>query len=218
MRTNFSAAGTLRASPRSSRATRSRSAMWASTLRSTATARPFSSTNARTRPIPPPINIPLRNPRTLYDQVNYWFDPSVFSPEPVGTFGNVKRGFFSGPGFNYTNMSRLQGLSVWVAPTVPATSSSGWRASMSLTTQTSPRPTASSGDGPSAFGPDHLGHYSHGRRRKRRSPAGPRCPDRRKDLFLAVLTENTRAYLLPDAPFLCGGRNSLKPKAVLQLL
>ncbi|MGC2503652.1 MAG: carboxypeptidase-like regulatory domain-containing protein [Silvibacterium sp.] len=50
-------------------------------------------------------HIPLRNPRTLYDQVNYWFDPSVFSPEPVGTFGNVKRGFFSGPGFNYTNMS-----------------------------------------------------------------------------------------------------------------
>lgn len=50
-------------------------------------------------------NIPRRNPRTLINGQNYWFDPSVFSPEPLGTFGNVKRNFFSGPGFNYTNLS-----------------------------------------------------------------------------------------------------------------
>jgi hypothetical protein len=48
------------------------------------------------------FNIPRKNPRATG---NYWFDPSVFSPEPLGTFGNVKRNFFSGPGFNYTNIS-----------------------------------------------------------------------------------------------------------------
>jgi len=47
-------------------------------------------------------HIHTMNPR---NPGNYWFDGSVFSPEPVGTFGNVKRNFFSGPGFNYTNMS-----------------------------------------------------------------------------------------------------------------
>jgi hypothetical protein len=50
-------------------------------------------------------SIPRRNPRTLVNGFNYFFDPSPFSPEPVGTFGNVKRNFFSGPGFNYSNMS-----------------------------------------------------------------------------------------------------------------
>jgi len=33
-----------------------------------------------------------------------YFDASTFSPEPVGTFGNVGRNFFSGPGYNYTNL------------------------------------------------------------------------------------------------------------------
>jgi len=50
-------------------------------------------------------NIPRRSPRALTGGAHYWFDPSVFSPEPVGTFGNVKRNFFSGPGFNYSNMA-----------------------------------------------------------------------------------------------------------------
>jgi Carboxypeptidase regulatory-like domain len=33
-----------------------------------------------------------------------YFDTSNFSSEPVGTFGNVGRNFFSGPGYNYTNL------------------------------------------------------------------------------------------------------------------
>jgi len=33
-----------------------------------------------------------------------WFDSSIFSQEPVGTFGNARRNFFHGPGFNYTNL------------------------------------------------------------------------------------------------------------------
>jgi len=36
---------------------------------------------------------------------NYWFDTTPFSLEPVGTFGNVKRNFLHGPGFNYTDMT-----------------------------------------------------------------------------------------------------------------
>jgi hypothetical protein len=35
---------------------------------------------------------------------NFFFDPSSFSDEPIGTYGNVKRNFFHGPGFNYTNL------------------------------------------------------------------------------------------------------------------
>ncbi len=41
------------------------------------------------------------NPRASGHQ---YFDTSNFSPEPVGTFGNVGRNFFSGPGYNYTNL------------------------------------------------------------------------------------------------------------------
>ncbi len=33
-----------------------------------------------------------------------WFDASVFSQETTGTFGNTRRNFFHGPGFNYTNL------------------------------------------------------------------------------------------------------------------
>jgi hypothetical protein len=47
------------------------------------------------------FNIPTLNPRKTG---NYWFNPSPFSPEPTGTFGNVKRNFLHGPGFNYSNM------------------------------------------------------------------------------------------------------------------
>jgi hypothetical protein len=57
-------------------------------------------------------NIPRRNPRTLIGGQNYWFNPSVFSPEPVGTFGNVKRNFFSGPGFNYTDMALFKNFPI----------------------------------------------------------------------------------------------------------
>jgi hypothetical protein len=46
-------------------------------------------------------HIPSLNPRKTG---NYWFNPSPFSNEPVGTFGNVKRNFFHGPGYNYTNL------------------------------------------------------------------------------------------------------------------
>jgi hypothetical protein len=46
------------------------------------------------------FHIPTQNPRTN----GLWFDGSVFSPEATGTFGNVKRNFFHGPGFNYTNL------------------------------------------------------------------------------------------------------------------
>ncbi len=33
-----------------------------------------------------------------------YFNTSSFSDEPVGTFGNTKRNFFHGPGYNYTNL------------------------------------------------------------------------------------------------------------------
>jgi hypothetical protein len=48
------------------------------------------------------FNIPLLNPRA---SGHLWFNPSPFSPEPLGTFGNVKRNFFHGPGFNYSDMT-----------------------------------------------------------------------------------------------------------------
>ena len=35
---------------------------------------------------------------------HFFFDPTSFSDEPIGTYGNVKRNFFHGPGFNYTNL------------------------------------------------------------------------------------------------------------------
>ena len=41
------------------------------------------------------------NPRAAGHQ---YFDTSSFSPEPVGTFGNVGRNFFNGPGYNYSNL------------------------------------------------------------------------------------------------------------------
>lgn len=47
-------------------------------------------------------HIKTLNPR---DASHLWFDPSVFSGETVGQFGNVKRNFFHGPGFNYTDLS-----------------------------------------------------------------------------------------------------------------
>lgn len=34
----------------------------------------------------------------------FYFNPTPFTDEPIGTYGNVKRNFFHGPGFNYTNL------------------------------------------------------------------------------------------------------------------
>ncbi len=48
------------------------------------------------------FNVKTFNPR-LSDHL--WFDPSTYSQEALGTFGNVKRNFFHGPGFNYTNLT-----------------------------------------------------------------------------------------------------------------
>ncbi|MGB6872144.1 MAG: carboxypeptidase-like regulatory domain-containing protein [Acidobacteriaceae bacterium] len=55
------------------------------------------------------FSIPHLNPRGAN---NLWFDPTVFSPEPLGTFGNVKRNFFSGPGYNYTDMTLFKNFPV----------------------------------------------------------------------------------------------------------
>lgn len=55
------------------------------------------------------FSIKSLNPRS--DANKYaWFDSSVFSPENTGTFGNVKRNFFHGPGFNYTNLELAKNI------------------------------------------------------------------------------------------------------------
>jgi hypothetical protein len=48
------------------------------------------------------FHIPKLNPRSSGSP---YFSTGSFSNEPLGTFGNTPRGFFSGPGFNYTNLS-----------------------------------------------------------------------------------------------------------------
>jgi hypothetical protein len=48
------------------------------------------------------FNIKTFDPRNSNHE---WFDSTLFSQEPLGGFGNVKRNFFHGPGFNYTNLS-----------------------------------------------------------------------------------------------------------------
>jgi hypothetical protein len=48
------------------------------------------------------FHIKTYNPRDTSS--HRWFDTSPFSPEPIGTYGNTKRNFFHGPGFNYTNL------------------------------------------------------------------------------------------------------------------
>jgi Carboxypeptidase regulatory-like domain len=44
---------------------------------------------------------------------NFFFNPSPFTDEPIGTYGNVKRNFFHGPGFNYTNMQLSKNFMVF---------------------------------------------------------------------------------------------------------
>ena len=55
------------------------------------------------------FHIKTFNPR---HQGNYWFNTSVFSDEPIGTFGNVKRNFFHGPGFNYSNFEVYKNIAL----------------------------------------------------------------------------------------------------------
>ncbi len=59
-------------------------------------------TTVRIRPIPRASTSRPFNPRTSNHE---WFDPTLFTQEPLGSLGNVKRNFFHGPGFNYTNLS-----------------------------------------------------------------------------------------------------------------
>lgn len=47
------------------------------------------------------FHIKSLNPRA---SGHLWFDPTQFSSEALGTFGNTPRNFFHGPGFNYTDM------------------------------------------------------------------------------------------------------------------
>jgi Carboxypeptidase regulatory-like domain len=54
------------------------------------------------------FNIKTYNPRS--SSTNQYFDTSSFSNEPLGTFGNVGRNFFHGPGFNYTNLSIVKNI------------------------------------------------------------------------------------------------------------
>lgn len=60
----------------------------------------FSFVNCPDMPNTSTFHIKTENPRNAG---NYWFDASTFSQESIGTFGNVKRNFFHGPGFNYSN-------------------------------------------------------------------------------------------------------------------
>ena len=49
-----------------------------------------------------------QNPR----KTGAWFPASDFSPEAVGTFGNAKRNFFHGPGFNYSNVNLSKNFNI----------------------------------------------------------------------------------------------------------
>jgi hypothetical protein len=69
----------------------------------------FSFVNCPDVPNTSTFHIKTLNPRHAG---NYWFDTSTFSQEPVGTFGNVRRNFFHGPGFNYTNLEVYKNIPV----------------------------------------------------------------------------------------------------------
>jgi hypothetical protein len=49
--------------------------------------------------------------------VHYYFDTTPFSLEPLGTFGNVSRGMFHGPGFNYTDFDLFKNFPIGRADT-----------------------------------------------------------------------------------------------------
>ncbi|GGH08676.1 hypothetical protein GCM10011586_26330 [Silvibacterium dinghuense] len=60
----------------------------------------FSFVNCPDVPDTSTFRIKTLNPRNAG---HFWFNTATFSQEPIGTFGNVKRNFFHGPGFNYSN-------------------------------------------------------------------------------------------------------------------
>ncbi|MGH9598787.1 MAG: TonB-dependent receptor, partial [Terracidiphilus sp.] len=51
------------------------------------------------------FNVSKDKIRANVNSLYQYFNTSSFSQEPIGTFGNVKRNYFHGPGFNYTDMS-----------------------------------------------------------------------------------------------------------------
>jgi len=69
----------------------------------------FSFVNCPDVPDTSTFHIKTENPRNAG---HYWFDTSTFSQEPIGTFGNVKRNFFHGPGFNYSNFEVYKNVPV----------------------------------------------------------------------------------------------------------
>ena len=44
---------------------------------------------------------------------HFFLNPAPFSDEPIGTFGNVKRNFFHGPGYDYTNLQLSKNFKVF---------------------------------------------------------------------------------------------------------
>jgi len=60
-------------------------------------------------PVASSFNEHLYNPRSN-PATHQYFDTTPFSPEPLGTFGNVPRNYFHGPGFNYTNLSIIKNI------------------------------------------------------------------------------------------------------------
>ena len=69
----------------------------------------FSFVNCPDVPVTSTFHIKTLNPR---QPGNYWFNPSTFTQEPIGTFGNVTRNFFHGPGFNYSNFEIYKNIPV----------------------------------------------------------------------------------------------------------
>jgi len=67
----------------------------------------FSFVNCPDVPVTSTFHIQTENPRNAD---HYWFNTSTFSQEPIGTFGNVRRNFFHGPGFNYSNFEVYKNL------------------------------------------------------------------------------------------------------------
>ena len=69
----------------------------------------FSFVNCPDVPNTSTFHIKTLNPR---QPGNYWFNTSTFTQEHVGTFGNVGRNFFHGPGFNYSNFEIYKNIPV----------------------------------------------------------------------------------------------------------
>jgi hypothetical protein len=69
----------------------------------------FSFVNCPDVPNTSSFHIKTLNPR---EAGHYGFDRSTFSQEAIGTFGNVKRNFFHGPGFNYSNFEVYKNIAV----------------------------------------------------------------------------------------------------------